>query len=50
MTVTGSDHRERARDPALEGMHITLQSAVGNESFIELPIIPDARSGVRQAS
>ncbi len=38
LTVTGADHRERARDAQLEGGRITLLSSSARMSYLDLPV------------
>ncbi len=38
LTITGADHRERARDEQLAGERITLQSAGTQLSYLDLPV------------
>ncbi len=39
LTVTGSDYRERGRDPQLEGARIVLRSSAGNPAWLDVPVI-----------
>jgi hypothetical protein len=38
VTVTGADHRQRDRDPAAQGARVTLTSAAGAASYVDLPV------------
>jgi putative CocE/NonD family hydrolase len=39
ITVTGADHRQRDRDPAAQGAHITLNADEAAGSFVDLPLV-----------
>ena len=39
LTVTGSDYRERGRDPQLEGARIVLRSSAKNRAWLDVPVI-----------
>jgi len=40
LTIMGADYRERGRDPALEGAHISVQSAPADPAWLDLPVAP----------
>jgi predicted acyl esterase len=39
LTVTGSDYRERGRDPQLEGARIVLRSSAKNPAWLDVPVV-----------
>ncbi len=39
LTVTGSDYRERARDPQLQGAQIVLQSSAKDPAWLDVPVM-----------
>jgi putative CocE/NonD family hydrolase len=46
LTITGADHRERDRDPAINGTTLTLHSSSLAASYIDLPLVASPASGV----
>jgi predicted acyl esterase len=45
LTVTGADHRERDRDPGIDGTTLTLRSSGLAASYIDLPLVASPAVG-----